>query len=187
MGCFGSGKGGWGHSRSLLLTPWRGALHAQGLEGHRGISARGVGGVELVREFSQMFGAVRDVPRGRGQDFFLPSPQPGAQVSKQTRFSRSPRHPWDLFSKSGVCLHPQFTRRCRISLPFATLSPPPHTPSVSGSKSPTPGGWLRHDLIHGTTGKEGVAWGTGAEEGGGPGKLEEGRRNCTTHPGPASP
>lgn len=140
-----------------------------------------------MRELSQMFGAVRDVPRGRGQDFFLPSPQPGAQVSKQTRFSRSPRRPWDLFSKSGVCLHPQFTRRCRISLPFATLSPPPHTPSVSGSKSPTPGGGSGMTSSTGRLGRRGSPGVQEQKRGAGPGKLEEGRRNRTTHPRPASP
>lgn len=90
-----------------------------------------------MRELRQMFRAAPDVPGGRDRTFLLPTPEPGAQVCKQTLGSLPGRF-WGPVSKPGVRPTPQFRRNCRSSLPLATLSrPATHTPAA-GSKSPTP-------------------------------------------------
>lgn len=90
-------------------------------------------------ELSQMFGAAPDVSQGGVRTLFpSPSPQPGAEVGKQTRSpfpaaSTSPPHLPELFTSSSgrsYGLH-------SLLSPFLASS---HTPSVAESKSPpTPG------------------------------------------------
>lgn len=92
-------------------------------------------------EVSQMFGAAPDVSQGGGNTLLpIPSPQPGAEIGKQTRpsfpaASRSPSHLPEL-PTSALAGATNFSAFC------PPLSPP-HTHPLSLDPNPPTSGMAR--------------------------------------------
>ena len=122
-----------------------------------------------MRELRQMFRAAPDVPGGRDRTFLLPTPEPGAQVCKQTLGSLPGRSGGP--SQSQASAPPPNLGGTAVVLCLWPPSPvPPHTPLLQ-DPSPPPPRWLGHDLIRGLTGSERVLRGGG--------RLAAARGKCT--------